>query len=149
MKTAIAMLALLIGVQPCFGDSMFANVVRPRIGAKCTTPQRASLPLGVAAVVNDRALLLEMEPGLAGGKVNIGWGFVLPKSENILFLKGSVLRTWDDPLGGVPTDTTYLGGELEFTGFEAIIVNVGAYTRVDEGSDDRVILSAGVGIAFW
>jgi hypothetical protein len=150
MKRLFAIIAFLLIAQVTHADSMIPIAISKRIGVKYTTPQRVSIPLGIVIAAHDGALLLEFEPGWAGGKINLGYGFVLPRSENILFLKGSVLRTWDDPMGDLDSDRTYLGAELEFMGFEAIIMNVGIHTRIGGDDSSKVtIISAGIGIAFW
>jgi hypothetical protein len=150
MKNAIAICSLLLMAHIAQADSMIPFAFGPRIGMKYTSPQEGSLPLGFMVADSDSAILLELEPGLHSGKLNLGWGYALLKSENFVFLKGSVLRTWDDPLNDVAPDTTYLGAELEFMGFRSIIVNIGIQTRVG-GNDtsEETIISAGVGVADW
>jgi hypothetical protein len=150
MKKTLAILTMLLIAHIARADSMIPIAISQRIGVKYTTPQEVSLPLGIVLAAGNSAILLEAEPGLHGGKINLGWGFVLPNAEDILFLKGSVLRTWDNPMDDVEPNTTYLGVELEFMGCDAIILNAGVRTRVggnDNGED--TIISAGIGIAFW
>lgn len=91
----------------------------------------------------------QVEPGVGGGKLTAGWRYgrnmFLPVYS--IGASVSVLRTWGDPLGDVPSGQTYLGGEI-LGGFLGIWVNAGAFKRVygEEGNDTIYTLGAGAGI---
>ena len=136
-------------LAPCSASMNFMSTTS-RVGAKYTTPQEASLSLGSVCTAFGSAFLIEAEPGVNGGKLNFGYGLALRKTENFIFLKASVLRTWDDPIDDVEPDTTYLGAELEFMGLEALVISAGVHTRIGGDSDSpETIFSGGIGIAFW
>lgn len=91
-----------------------------------------------------------IEPGLAGGKVNLGY-----RTGRVMFvpvLHGgmslSLLRTWGEPLSGVESGQTYLGAELS-GGFMVVVVNGGLYRHVGgEDSTHDWIVSLGAGLGF-
>jgi hypothetical protein len=103
-----------------------------------------------------RGFIAELEPGLGGGKLSIGWARVTGNTNRGgSFLRAgfigaayklSVLRTWGDH-GWVDAGRTYAGFEL---GVPVAQVNlgVGLMYRVDGASGDPWLVTGGVGWGF-
>jgi len=75
--------------------------------------------------------VLEAEAGIGGGKLMIGFdsigdGFGLG-------LKGSVLRTWFEPIGA-DRNTTYFGVEIQGS-LQSVVLSLGGYRRVEGDGD--------------
>ena len=64
-------------------------------GAKVTTPQIAAVSL---AVYPDYLWLVQLEPGVGGGKLNVGLGGNLEHLFGVA-IKASMLQTWGWPFG--------------------------------------------------
>jgi hypothetical protein len=76
--------------------------------------------------------VLEGEAGIGGGKVLIGFDSI---GEGLGFgLKGSLLRTWFEPVGA-DKDNTYFGLELQGS-ISSVVLSLGGYTRVEGDGDD-------------
>jgi hypothetical protein len=107
---------------------------QPTWGVRLSTPQIVSASAG-----------LQIEPGLAGGKVSAGYAIgLLPYAG--AGLKLSALRTWGHPLVAKPRQT-YVGIEAEATFF--IKFSVGVMRRVGgEYSPHRLMLTGGIGLGF-
>lgn len=90
--------------------------------------------------VSELRPVLEAELGLGGGKIlagmdTIGTGFGYG-------IKGSLMRTWFEPVG-VDEDNTYLGIELEGS-YDRMILALGGYRRI-EGDGDGWVASVSIG----
>jgi hypothetical protein len=129
--------------------------ISPTASLQITTPQKASLSLGLSGVEwgslwgPDAGFLVRLEPGLAGGKVHLGSRFAFSIALVPLMyvdLAGAVLYTWGDPWMGLRKDQTYLGAETRI-GAGLVFATAGVYRHV-AGSDDDPgwILSAGAGL---
>ena len=140
MKKIVLVLALF-----CLGGSSFAGKRgTAAMGVKLTTPQIASLSLSLYPY---HAWLVQLEPGIGGGKLNIGLGgnyrYTIGAG-----IKMSLLQTWGSPMGGVDKNQTYAGGEFEWM-FKGVNFNIGLYGHIAGENPTRdMIFSAGIGIGF-
>jgi hypothetical protein len=77
--------------------------------------------------------VLEGEAGVGGGRLMLGL-----ESFGQGFgggIKASMLRTWLEPIGGLDTDQTYLGVELQ-GGYSQLILGLGGYRLIDGDDSD-------------
>jgi len=103
-----------------------------------------------------RGPFVELEPGLGGGKLSLGWSRVTGKTNRSgSFLKAAfigvaykltILRTWSD-LGWVPKNRTYAGFELGVPVAQANI-GLGLLYRVDSGDGRKWTITGSVGWGF-
>jgi hypothetical protein len=103
-----------------------------------------------------RGPFVELEPGLGGGKLSMGWGRVTGNANRRgSFLKSAfigaaykltVLRTWGN-YGWVPGNRTYVGLELGVPAAQAN-VGLGLLYRVDGGDGRRWTITASAGWGF-
>ena len=103
-----------------------------------------------------RGPFIELEPGLGGGKLSVGWTRVTGKTNRSgSFLKAAfigaaykvtVLRTWGDH-GWVEGGRTYAGFELGVPVAQAN-VGIGILYRVDNGDGGRWLVTGGAGWGF-
>ena len=136
--------------------------------ARVSHPQQISAAIGAmvarlptsydcTAVCEFRGLLLQAEPGLAGGQLSAGYAVVVGETNgNGRFLsdvylaygiKGALLRTWGNA-DLEPEDQTLFGIEGDFT---VIRVNfsLGVFRHIGSGDPhDRWLISGGVGWGF-
>ncbi|MBN2587786.1 MAG: hypothetical protein JXA64_01095 [Candidatus Fermentibacteraceae bacterium] len=95
-----------------------------------------------------RAFFVQVEPGIGGGKLNLGYRLgeiqFLPIWN--LGLSASALQTWGNPLGDVEPEQTYLG--LELSGAFAVLgLNFGIFKHAAGDDDDHDwIYTMGVGV---
>lgn len=114
------------------------------VGARLSTPQIASVSLTWRP---DSFWLLQVEPGVGGGKAALGLG----GSFDYIFgmaLKSSLLYTWGKTIGHVETGQMYAGGEgvVMITG---INVSFGLYGHIAGDRPDKdMLVSIGVGLGF-
>jgi hypothetical protein len=103
-----------------------------------------------------RGFFAELEPGLGGGKLSLGWarvggrtnrkGTLLRSGYIGIAYKFTLLRTWGD-IGWVEGGRTYAGFELGVPVAQAN-VGIGLLYRVDGGDDGRWIITGGAGWGF-
>jgi len=103
-----------------------------------------------------RGPFIELEPGLGGGKLSVGWSRVTGKTNRSgSFLKAAfigtaykvtVLRTWGDH-GWVEGGRTYAGVELGLPVAQANL-GLGLLYRVDSGDGGRWMVIGGAGWGF-
>ncbi len=103
-----------------------------------------------------RGPFVEVEPGLGGGKLSLGWSRVTGKTNRSgTFLKAAfigvaykltILRTWSD-LGWVPKNRTYAGFEIGVPVAQANI-GFGLLYRVDDGDGKKWTITGSVGWGF-
>ena len=104
-----------------------------------------------------RGLLVQLEPGLAGGQISAGYAVVVGQTHQArrfvrtvhvgYAFKGAVLRTWGDAEREL-ADATWAGAESEFT-IVKVNFSLGAFYRVSgESEGDRWLLSGGIGWGF-
>ena len=129
----------------------------PTWGVRLSTPQIVSASAGVLIGEIDapeppppgthlpHGMLLQVEPGLAGGKLSVGYAKgLLPYAAG--GLKLSALRTWGHPLVAKPR-ATYVGIEAEATFF--VKFSVGVMRRVGGNpASSRTMVTGGIGIGF-
>lgn len=129
----------------------------PTWGVRFSTPQIVSASAGILIGEIDapepapkgtflpHGLLLQVEPGLGGGKVSAGYAKgLLPYAAG--GLKLAVLRTWGHPLVAKP-HATYMGVEAEASFF--IKLSVGLMRRVGGNpASSRTMVTGGIGLAF-
>jgi hypothetical protein len=88
-------------------------------------------------------LFLQVEPGVGGGKVGLGFAKGLPPVA-AAGLQAFALRTWGQPLWGT-ANRTYVGLEADFTLF--LKLSLGVMRRVDRGPHDTRV-TGGIGVGF-
>jgi hypothetical protein len=133
---------LLLLILPCFGfagDFIF--------GLNLSTPILMGGTFGYrldAAGPKEKALMIEAEAGLGGGKLLVGMDGM---NEGFgTALKVSLLKTWFEPIN-VDEDQTYLGAEFQMgnTGFYA---SPGGYGHISGDGGDSWITTLSLGIRF-
>jgi hypothetical protein len=145
---ATAALALLL-----VGGNVSAQV-EPAMSAEVGGPQKLSANLGIRiGAVGEgeadygRGILLQAQPGLGGGALNVGWAPVaLPAwgTQAVgLALKARLLRSWGDPWGIEP-DATWAGFEVDFAWI--VKVSAGVLTRVSAGEGKKTAFTWSVGV---
>ena len=122
----------------CLLDAGASGPVRfvvpwPQVG----TPHRLSVPLEFSTgpsrsirlpgerVTDTMRVLLKVEPGTNAGSATLG-----ALTNRHLMLGATVLRTWNDPVGGLATNQTYVG--LEYG--DARVLQLGVVRSIDDGS---------------
>ena len=136
--------------------------------ADVSYPKRVSGSLGVLFtsvptyldcrdVCDVRGMVAQIEPGLAGGQVSLGFARIIAqagKSERLLSkfhlaygLKAALLRTWgDSPLE--PEHQTLAGIEGEFS-IDRVNFRLGVFHRItDVASKERITVTGGLGWGF-
>jgi hypothetical protein len=103
-----------------------------------------------------RGPFIELEPGLGGGKLSVGWARVTGKTNRrgsfltAAFIgaayKLTILRTWGE-YGWVPQNRTYAGFELGVPVAQANI-GLGLLYRVDNGDGRKWTITGSVGWGF-
>ena len=91
--------------------------------------------------------LVQLEPGIGGGKVNVGiggnWRYTIG-----LAYKASMIHTWIKPIGGIKSNQTYLGSEFEIM-WRGVNLTFGEYSHFAGNAPERdVIVTVGLGIGF-
>ena len=151
---AFALAASCAVLAPCASQ---ATGIQPTWSVRLSNPQIASASVGVlvgeiesetppaSGTQLPSGLLLQLEPGLGGGKASIGYAKgLLPYAAG--GVKLSVLRTWGHPLFADPR-RTYVGIEGEASFF--IQLSVGVMRRVaGDGNSGRWLVTGGVGLGF-
>lgn len=92
-------------------------------------------------------IFAQIEPGAGGGKITGGWRYGKTMFLPIYSLGASIsiMRTWGNPLGEVPANQTYIGGEA-LGAFAGIWLNAGAFTRISGEEGDQWIYTLGIGV---
>ena len=149
------LLALLAGLAVAAGADEPAErpSVEPALNAEVGGPLWLSANLGIRVPLGasgyGRGLLLQVQPGVGGGAVNVGFvpvSFHAQGTQAIaLGVKARLLRTWGSPWGAEPGRT--------YAGFEAgvavgVKLAVGLMWTADSGpGDDRIVTwSVGLGM---
>jgi hypothetical protein len=136
-------------------------------GLHVTYPLMASASIAVMATEQPRSydcttpcdfrgVFAELEPGLGGGKLSLGWARVTGTTNRRGTLlragyigaayKATVLRTWGD-FGWVEAGRTYAGFEFGLPVAQAN-VGIGLLYRVDGGDGGRWMVTGGAGWGF-
>ncbi len=130
--------------------------VEPALNAELGGPQKLSANLGIrlaagpeAARGYGRGVVFQVQPGLAGGSLNVGWmpvSFAAQGTQAIgAGLKARLLRTWGSPWGADP-DRTYAGVEGALV--IGVKASVGVLWRLGSGTGRRTVVTWGVGVGF-
>jgi len=90
-----------------------------------------------------RGLLVQVEPGVGGGKIGLGF------AKGLLNVGGAgaqafYMRTWGQPLWGT-RDRSYAGIELDAALF--LKISVGVMRSIDDGPRD-IAFTGGIGVGF-
>lgn len=140
MRAFFFIFLMLVAVVP----GMAGKQGTVAMGAKLTTPQIVSVS---ASFYPYHAWLVQVEPGLGGGKLNVGLGGNYRYTIGAA-IKMSLLQTWLVPMGGVVKNQTYIGGEFEWM-FKGVNFCIGLYGHIAGTNPQRdMIFSAGIGIGF-
>jgi len=137
------------------------------LGLQLTYPQTVAASIGVMATSQPSTYdcrtvcdfwgpFAQLEPGLGGGKLSVGWGRAIGstgKSDKFLssvYLalagKATVLRTWGD-IGAVAPGRTFAGAELDFS-VARVNFGLGVLYRVSSGDDSPWLVTGGIGWGF-
>ncbi len=128
---------------------------RPIWGVEAGSPQRAAASLGLLLGdargdgfdLGRRLWLVQVQPGLGGGRISLGFAPFAAGSSGLLFagvaVKAALLRTWGDP-AGVPSGRTYAGATLD----AAWVVkgSLGVMWRLGGPGPRDTLVTFGVGI---
>lgn len=140
MKKLVLFTAIFLQTLPLFAGRQGTSAM----GIKLTTPQIVSLSLSYYPY---HAWLVQFEPGLGGGKLNIGLGGNYEYTIGAA-LKMSILQTWLFPMGGTERNQTYVGGEFEWM-FKGVNFSIGLFGHIAGANPTRdMIFSAGLGVGF-
>lgn len=127
----------------------------PSVLVRYSTPIKVSGVFGVVFMKLKSStcysgFFTQIEPGIAGGKLNVGYRFGKHQFLPIynIGLAVSVMQTWGNPLQDVESDQTYVGLEL-VVAFSMVGLNGGVFKHIagdDEDSDWIYSLGIGIGI---
>ena len=140
IKTYFTLIILLVAASMCLAGKKGTVAM----GAKLTTPQLLSAS---ATIYPYHLWLVQFEPGIGGGKLNVGlggnWNYTIGAA-----VKFSLLQTWGLTIGGIKQNQTYAGGEMELM-WQGVNMSFGLYSHVAGAKSERdIIVSAGQGIGF-
>jgi len=96
-----------------------------------------------AVVIAEPHLIIQLEAGQGGGKLQVGVGAWYMAGG---VAKLSLLRTWGDPMEIEPSQT-YLGAELQLNIFP-LNGAVGVYGEIDGDGEDVTLVTWSAGIGF-
>jgi hypothetical protein len=129
----------------------YTETVEPALSVELGSPLWLSANLGIRLPLGEpglgRGFLLQAQPGIGGGALNLGFvpvSFYAQGMQAISFgVKARLLRTWGSPWGTEPGRT--------YAGFEAgaalgVKVAVGVLWKVDSGPGDDTIVTWSVGL---
>jgi len=130
--------------------------VEPALNAELGGPQKLSANLGIrlaagseAARGYGRGVVFQLQPGVAGGSLNVGWmpvSFAAQGTQAIgAGVKARLLRTWGSPWGADP-DRTYAGVEAAVV--VGIKASVGVLWKLGSSAGRKTVVTWGVGIGF-
>jgi hypothetical protein len=138
-----------------------AAEVEPALNVEVGGPQKLSANLGIrvasgsqAARGYGRGFVFQLQPGIAGGSLNVGWmpiSFAASGTQALgAGVKARLLRTWGSPWSGAEPDRTYAGFELAaVVGVKAsvgVLWRLGSEQATQDGK--RTVVTWGVGIGF-
>ena len=137
------------------------------LGFQLTYPQVVAASIGVMATSQPSTYdcrtvcdfwgpFAQLEPGLGGGKLSVGWGRAIASTDRgeqflssvylALAGKATVLRTWGD-IGAVGSGRTFAGAELDFS-VARVDFGLGLLYRISDGSDSPWLVTGGIGWGF-
>lgn len=123
--------------------SVSGSLVIGRVDAPPTPPPPPDAPPVKQHVFIPRGLLLQVEPGVGGGKVGLGFVKGLPPVA-AAGVQAFFLRTWGHPLWN-EKGRSYAGLELDATLFMKL--SLGVMRRVDGGQHETKV-TGGIGFGF-
>jgi hypothetical protein len=130
--------------------------VEPALNAEIGGPQKLSANLGIripagseAARGYGRGVVFQVQPGIAGGSVNLGWmplSFAAQGTQALgVGVKARLLRTWGSPWGA-DADRTYAG--VEAAAVIGVKASVGVMWKLGSDTGRKTIVTWGVGVGF-
>ncbi len=130
--------------------------VEPAFGVEIGSPQKLSASLGLRLAAGSdkargygRGIVFQLQPGLAGGAVNVGFmpvSFAAQGTQAIgAGLKARLLRTWGSPWGA-EADRTYAGFEL--AAVLGVKASVGVLWKLGSDPGKRTVVTWDVGLGF-
>ncbi len=130
--------------------------VEPAFNAELGGPQKVSANLGIrfpaggeAGRGYGRGVVLQVQPGIAGVSLNLGWmpvSFAAQGTQAIgAGIKARLLRTWGTPWGADP-DRTYAG--FEAAAVVGVKASVGVLWKLGSDPGRQTVVTWGVGIGF-
>jgi hypothetical protein len=145
----------LAGLLPV-SAAMARAEVEPALTAELGGPQKLSANLGIRIPTGSetargygRGFVFQVQPGIAGGSVNVGWmplSFAAHGTQALgAGLKARLLRTWGSPWGADP-DRTYAG--FEAAAVIGIKASVGVLWKLGSDTGRKTVVTWGVGIGF-
>jgi hypothetical protein len=148
----ILLAALMLAALPAAAPAE----VEPAFNVEVGGPQKLSANLGIrvpagspAARGYGRGFVFQLQPGLGGGAVNVGWMPVSFAAHGAQALgagvKARLLRTWGSPWGA-DADRTYAG--VEAAAVIGVKASVGVLWRIGSVSGRRTVVTWGVGVGF-
>jgi hypothetical protein len=148
------LLALLVGGalgSPAAADETRVSPVEPALNVEAGSPLWLSANLGLRLRLGPphtvRGLLLQVQPGVGGGALNVGFvplSFSAQGTQAIaLGVKARILRTWGSPWGTEP-GRTYAGFEAGFA--VGVKVAAGLMWKVDSGPGEGRIVTWSIGL---
>jgi hypothetical protein len=154
MRLALVLLAGA-ALAVCAARSAAAEI-EPAFNAEVGGPQKLSANLGIRIAAGSagargygRGFVLQAQPGLGGGSLNVGWmplSFAAHGTQAIGGgLKARLLRTWGSPWGA-DADRTYAG--VEAAAVIGVKASVGVLWRIGSAPGRRTVVSWGLGVGF-
>jgi hypothetical protein len=150
------MLALVVGLALAAGtaqagDAASEAAIEPALNVELGGPLVLSGNLGIRVPLGDtglgRGLLLQLQPGLGGGSLNIGFvpaSFYAGGTQALaVAVKARLLRTWGSPWGTEP-GTSYAGFEIGAA--VGVKLAVGLLWKLDSGPGGGRIVTWSVGL---
>ena len=130
--------------------------VEPALNAEVGGPQKLSANLGIRIPTGPapargygRGIVFQVQPGIAGGAVNVGCMPVSFAAHGTQALgagvKARLLRTWGSPWGA-DADRTYAG--FEAAAVIGVKASVGVLWKLGSDTGRRTVVTWGVGIGF-
>jgi hypothetical protein len=157
-----ALLAIaLLDITPVWNKPVWPPKNQFIWGAELSVPQIVSVSAGIFAREKaegetgaSNGFLLEVEPGLGGGRINLGYGWVADQPVGswaeppmgAFVIKASFYETWG-PTTFIAPLRSYVGGTLEAA--YGLRICLGAFGKVSgdpEGADVLVVAGVGFGL---
>jgi hypothetical protein len=150
------LLALLVGGvlgSPAAADETPVSPVEPALSVEFGSPLWLSANLGIRLPLGPphtaRGLLLQVQPGVGGGALNVGFvplSFYAQGTQAIaLGVKARILRTWGSPWG-TEAGRTYAGFEAGFA--VGVKLAAGLMWKVDSGPGEGRIVTWSIGLGW-
>lgn len=149
--------ALVSAIATLAGAGRAQAEARPVWGIEWNSPQRAAASFGLLLGdahgdgfdLGRNLWLVQVQPGIGGGRVSVGFAPFAAGSSGLVFagvaVKATLLRTWGSPTGA-PPDHTYAGAQVDVAW--VVKGSIGVLKRVSgaRGSHTVVTWSVGFGL---